>query len=276
MNAFTSEEMADFAAFSKDIGRVRKDEKAREFAKFCEVMDKVDRFQREKKQSRVAHGPPGGRFMTQEELDEILINHQLGTPAKVIGRNLCGLEFRRGDFRGSDFRNDLYKYDLSGAIFEDCNMGGCDLSNCVLGNGSLYRSNLRGSNLQRTWFGSGGHNSCTLRYCDMRGSDLRYAHMSYCYLDDVDLRDCDLRQCLFRGSDLLGCKGVLPGPGRADRVQFMLVQRGDQWRVLSGHRDVTIPRFRKHIETYKNEARRKETTAIIDYLEALLEARHGG
>ena len=107
-----------------------------------------------------------GDFMTQEELNEILEQHQLWLNTKEV-------EGKRAVLRGEDLRCADLRY--------------VDLRCANLSYADLRGANLRGANLR----------NADLAYADLRGAVLEGANLKYAYLTNVNLEGTGVY--LFKG-----------------------------------------------------------------------------
>ena len=196
--------------------------------------------------------------MKREELNEVLRNHK---------RWLEGDGGERADLSNSDLRDS----NLSNADLRDLNLRNSDLRAADLRFSDLSNSDLWNSNLSNADLMNADLRFSNLRAANLSNSDFRYADLMDADLSNADLRFSDLRGAYLRNADLQyanlrGCKGFIPGPQRSDGYQFMLQKRGRYWKVMAGCRNMTIPAYRKHVKTYDEDWKIKETIAILDYL----------
>ena len=121
------------------------------------------------------------------------------------------------------------------------------------------QANLEWADLQRA----------DLRGANLREADIREANLQRADLRWADLRKADLREADLREANLEGTKGFILGPQRSDGYQFYFQHPN----VIAGCRKMTIEQYREHVKTYDDPAKERETTLILDFLEARVSHR---
>ena len=111
--------------------------------------------------------------ITQEELDELLIKHNLWLAGEAGGKRAI-----------------LFEYDLRNIIMRNCDlrrcvMSKCDMRDCIISNCELSGSGMLGSDMR----------NCNIGKCDMRN----------CTISKCDLSNCNISKCDLSGSDLSNC-----------------------------------------------------------------------
>lgn len=142
---------------------------------------------------------------------------------------------------------------------------GADLRYANLSAASLSGSDLRGSLLCCSDLRCADLSGVYLRGSDLYGVVLRGVDLSGAILCGVDLNGIDLH-----GADLRNSDRII-GPTRSDGYQFTYCLSLN--RVHAGCRCMSISAYKAHAETYDDEAKRRETLAILSSLELLIAAR---
>jgi hypothetical protein len=135
------------------------------------------------------------------------------------------------------------------------NLSGADLSGA-----NLSGANLRGANLR--WANLSG--------ADLSGANLRWANLSGADLSGANLSGADLSGANLSGANLRWANRLL-GPQRSDGYLFTYCT--ETKRIHAGCRCMTVDEYREHAAGYADDAKRKETLAIIACIELLAKAR---
>ena len=112
-----------------------------------------------------------------------------------------------------------------------------------------------------------------LSFANLSYADLRYTNLSYADLRYADLRYADLSAANLSAADLRYATGQYYITQRSDGYQFFLVlDKGGSWMIRAGCRYKSIESYRDHLRTYSSEDKKTETTLILDFAEAKLNA----
>ncbi len=168
-------------------------------------------------------------------------------------------------------KHDMWLKDEDGG--EKANLSSANLSSANLSSANLRYANLSSANLS-----SANLRYADLRYADLRSADLRSAYLSYADLRSADLRSAylrsaDLRSAYLSYADLSSATGQYYITQRSDGYQFFLVlDESGSWMIRAGCRYKSIQSYRDHLRTYDCEDKKIETTLILDFAEAKLNA----
>jgi len=131
------------------------------------------------------------------------------------------------------------------------------------------RANLQGANLQGAKLQGADLRWANLREANLQGANLQGANLQGANLRGAKLQGADLREANLQGTHLHGTKGFILGPQRMDGYQFYFQHP----HVFAGCRKMTIKQYREHVKTYDDPAKERETTLILDFLEARVSHR---
>ncbi len=130
------------------------------------------------------------------------------------------------------------------------------------------KANLSSANLS-----SANLSSANLRYANLSSANLSSANLRYADLRYADLRSADLRSAYLSYADLSSATGQYYITQRSDGYQFFLVlDESGSWMIRAGCRYKSIQSYRDHLRTYDCEDKKIETTLILDFAEAKLNA----
>ena len=206
------------------------------------------------------------RDISKEELRHILDKHAKflkdedgGEKADLRSANLRSANLSAANLSYADLRS----ADLSYAELRSADLSYAELSYADLIYADLSAANLRYANLR----------SADLSYAELRSADLSYAELSYADLIYADLSAANLRYANLRSADLSYATGQYYITQRSDGHQFFLVlDKGGSWMIRAGCRYKSIESYRDHLRTYSSEEKKTETTLILDFAEAKLNA----
>ena len=112
-----------------------------------------------------------------------------------------------------------------------------------------------------------------LSYADLSFANLRYTNLSYTNLRYANLNYADLSAANLSAADLRYSTHQYYITQRSDGYQFFLVlDKGGSWMIRAGCRYKSIESYRDHLRTYSSEEKKTETTLILDFAEAKLNA----
>lgn len=170
--------------------------------------------------------------ITQEELREILVKHELwlaGNPAGVQA-NLTGMDLSLMDLSwaslewailigtnlvGANLRGiQLQKANLTGANLEGVNLTTAILTAANLQSVRLIRANLEGARLMQA----------NLKWANLRSANLEWTNLRDANLEDADFTRANLKRTILAGANL---KGATPPRESIEIIQEQLERLGE-------------------------------------------------